>query len=226
MYKLLYLIALCLRLATLVGAGALGVVPWNSTSNGTAEHYHLDGRALSGVLGFKSTTWPDGTVRRCNDQDFALSMQDPYEKGVLTPHEIRYCYASVAARTQLKPSVDAAIQLWMNALGGPASAATRHGLSLTEVVDVARNPMYCFYSDYQSYEQPGTWHGGIWKGALAIHVAPPPRGASASCGFRLNGDREHNLVTSTANQAGLTSSIAHEVSEKLCAISTASGVYI
>jgi hypothetical protein len=83
--------------------------------------------------------------------------------------EIPYCYANQAARTRNQQSIDVAVEAWISALGGPASAATGHTLSIAEVLNV-NGPMLCYGDDYQDFEHPGTWNPGLDHHTLAIHA--------------------------------------------------------
>ncbi|KAF2449030.1 zincin [Karstenula rhodostoma CBS 690.94] len=165
----------------LVGAASSSV----TRTNGTGQGNNLHDRSLNAIYGGDRTTWPLG--------------------------KIPYCYASIAARAQLKHHIDSAIQIWMTALGGPASAVTAHGLSLTEVVDDQGQPIYCFFNDYQSYEHPGSWHTAIWKHVLAIHLQGGGGARSTLGYFEQGAAGRHALVSGLDAPNIIQITLAHEL---------------
>ena len=83
---------------------------------------NLEDRVYPSFLPNKFTPWP----RR--------------EGGLQT---INYCFIDQHARDQLKGVFDAAVNIWMNALGGPASAQTGHSLEFREHTANGQ-PIFCY----------------------------------------------------------------------------------
>ena len=77
---------------------------------------------------------------------------------------VLYCYANQYSRNELSHDVQSAITLWMNALGGPPSANTRHNLVFQEFTNNAGQPVYCF-TNYQNQ----VWNPAVPTDLLAIH---------------------------------------------------------
>jgi hypothetical protein len=65
---------------------------------------------------------------------------------------ITYCYEKIAGRVRLSADFEAAIGVWMHALGGKASKNTGHGLEFREAKDGKENPLYCFQAGANDFD--------------------------------------------------------------------------
>ncbi|KAF2009551.1 hypothetical protein BU24DRAFT_78049 [Aaosphaeria arxii CBS 175.79] len=93
---------------------------------------------------------------------------------------INYCYYDHISRGMIAPSqlIEAAIELWMRALGGPASQATRHGIVFKER-QYNGYPLYCY--EHGSWEN---WNHLIPLDTLVIrHVTNAQLAARATVGY-------------------------------------------
>lgn len=82
---------------------------------------------------------------------------------------VRYCYVDKNAQTVLDESFKAAQKIWIDALGGPAGAQSRHGLAFREVND-GTGELYC-YIGYQDFNNRGSWNIAVEDDVLAIHLS-------------------------------------------------------
>ncbi|KAL5417757.1 hypothetical protein PMIN06_004130 [Paraphaeosphaeria minitans] len=120
---------------------------WGSFDNCTVHAMNLHSRGMSAIEGIVEgpprVPWPDGKVT--------------------------YCYADYNTRNALKRTVEGAIQLWMSALGGPASAETGHSLSFKELKSDRNWPTYCYLYTYMDFDHTGDWNPVVPPDTLALH---------------------------------------------------------
>ncbi|KAL5379535.1 hypothetical protein DPSP01_008412 [Paraphaeosphaeria sporulosa] len=94
-----------------------------------------------------------------------------------------YCYADYNTRNALKRNIEGAVQFWMSALGGPASAETGHSLSFKEIKSDRNWPLYCYSYTYLDPDHPGEWNPAVPPDTLALHRLVQPR-SRASLGYQ------------------------------------------
>jgi len=72
-----------------------------------------------------------------------------------------------------------AMQLWIEALGGPASAQARHNLVFVEATDRNGKEQLC-YDNYDATTQTGTLNLLVEYDTLHLHERHTPGGASSA----------------------------------------------
>ena len=104
----------------------------------------------------------------------------------------------------------------MNALGGPASATTGHGLSFEEAKADDNYPAYC-YAQYDRDQATGTWNSNVPEYSLVFHLQKAGGLNTALGWFGKGPPDENNMFVGAAEVASgqwhmLQPTIAHEVS--------------
>jgi hypothetical protein len=104
----------------------------------------------------------------------------------------------------------------MNALGGPASATTGHGVFFEEAKGDDNYPAYC-YTQYDPDQVTGTWNNNVPEYSLVFHLQTSG-GFRTTLGWFNKGAPDNNhMVVGTAEVASgqwdmIQPSVAHEVS--------------
>lgn len=126
---------------------------------------------------------------------------------------VLYCYVNQYSRNELDYNIQNAITLWMNALGGPPSANTRHSLVFQELVDNTGQPVYC-YTNYQNQVR----NPAVPTYALAIHWWQNSH-AESTVGYEESPTgmpyttNRHNMYLSSRQSNVYPTIYAHEVSQ-------------
>jgi hypothetical protein len=88
---------------------------------------------------------------------------------------LNYCYVDAETRTNVREKFEQGIELWMDALGGPAGPSTGHNLAITEVTK-SGTPQLCYQDfDYAEWRgshstKAGTPNPNIEQNVLFIYV--------------------------------------------------------
>lgn len=179
---------------------------------------------MSAVLA-ASAVFPNTTYSREHNYDFSKNLTarvyPGFQAGGPTPwprrggglHTISYCYVDQNARDRLKRIFDAAINIWMQALGGGPSAQTGHALEFREYA-VNGHPFYCYLDAAHT-----VWNQMVPVDFLAIHWYPGFT-ASSTVGYRPHPPGtvpgRNNMQLGSVQIHGITWQVVHEV--KICVL--------
>jgi hypothetical protein len=144
----------------------------------------------------------------------AWPMTDEGQPGKL--RVIDYCFATAEARVATWCNVQAAIKIWSDALGGPASPQTGHNLAFRERTHNG-SPAFC-YTQWDAAAERGHWNDDLPGDTLAIWaIAPDASGAWATIGYNsteLDKHGRHILAVPdrvTGDPRYFATVLAHEV---------------
>ncbi|KAJ4359963.1 uncharacterized protein N0V89_000522 [Didymosphaeria variabile] len=118
----------------------------------TSEHDSLGARGYEVITNRFRTTWP------------VL----PGQGG---RNVVRYCYVDALSKGRLQSNLERAMQVWINALGGPASAATGHNLVFAEIQGQQGQQKFCCtsYTRLPGSQYRYVWDPEVQHDVLAIH---------------------------------------------------------
>ncbi|KAF2634560.1 hypothetical protein P280DRAFT_381524, partial [Massarina eburnea CBS 473.64] len=130
---------------------------------------------------------------------------------------IPYCFATMEVRERMFCRLWLGINLWMQRLGGAASAYSGHSLAFQEIYGYNGNPMPCFVpGTFNAAEEDGQWNPSMPAHTVAIlpkHTTGG--GVSASAGYKVaHWDEARHFIMfhpDMPTEPRRIRSIAHEV---------------
>lgn len=106
-------------------------------------------------------------------------MQPPGGRNV-----VRFCFTTLEAKEKLERDFLRAIDVWMDALGGPASVQTGHNLVFKEVrTPEGEDTVCCSEWDTSQDHNPCTWNPEVENDVLAVYENPSGKVNSATIGY-------------------------------------------
>jgi hypothetical protein len=127
---------------------------------------------------------------------------------------IYYCYVDQPTRDYLKVGVEAAIKIWYDGLGGPASKSTGHAIEFKERTanNKDKTPLFC---TKRGSTELGGWNKDVPYETLAIVSPPGNQANTATVGTSKKAKKEpwNLMLTIAAHDNPPT--IAHELGHVL-----------
>ncbi|KAF1964279.1 hypothetical protein BU23DRAFT_604891 [Bimuria novae-zelandiae CBS 107.79] len=161
-----------------------------------SEHARNHARSFEAVTNNVRQTWPilDGSGGR---------------------NVVRYCYADAVSKAKLQQDFEAAIQIWMTALGGAASSTAEHNLVFAEVSGQGGEEKFCS-AWYQRLDQDRytlIWDASSDHSAVIGYIPP-----AQLVGGKLDPPNRHHMHLSTLSGAHKIHKYAHELGHVLALV--------
>ncbi|PSN75602.1 hypothetical protein BS50DRAFT_644514 [Corynespora cassiicola Philippines] len=123
--------------------------------------------------------------------------------------EITYCYLNQRSRDEARSNLEDAIKGWIDALGGPASHVTGHGLAFRDVKDDEGNPIFC---SEDGGSGGSNWNSEIPLGTMNVEYRRDVTG-EASMWYRLDSSnpwRNHLKIGASADVVSTMHELGHK----------------
>lgn len=102
---------------------------------------------------------------------------------------VRFCFTTLEAKAELEHDFLQAIDVWMDALGGPASSRTGHNLVFKEVrTPEGEDTVCCSEWKLPPAQNPCTWNAEVENDVLAVYMNPSGKANSATIGYVSDSD--------------------------------------
>lgn len=137
---------------------------------------------------------------------------------------VRYCFTTLDVKTRFEARFLQAIDLWMTALGGPASPKTGHNLAFREFRTPEGDTALCCLGNLEVSDRSKyfcKWNTAVENDVLAIFPTEVPRTSFATVGYlvgskeqRPGSDRHPHRMYLHSIEPNFIHVWAHEVCQK------------